>query len=70
MGWTPGFVQWYSKARYYFFQRTAGELVGFYGAQKELWESGGGLSSDKRISLFLCGKAGGCQLKYVQHLYS
>lgn len=54
----------------FFFQRPVGELVGLCEAQKELWESGGGLSSDKRIRLFLCGKAGGCQLKYAQHLYS
>lgn len=37
---------------FFLLQEIAGELVGFCGAQKELWESGEGLSSDKRIILF------------------
>lgn len=48
------FFPLYSEAfnLFFYLQEIAGELVGFWGAQKELWESGEGLSSDKRIILF------------------
>lgn len=52
------FFPLYGEALYLFFylQKIAGDLVDFCGAQKELWESGEGLSSDKRIILFFAVK--------------